>query len=197
MDYTIPGILQSRILEWVAFPFSGDHPKTGIELSSPVLQADSLPPETQGKAKNTGVGILSLLQGIFPTQESNWDLLHWRWILTNWAIREALMLGLLLGLLYGFPCTSAGKESICNVGDLGFIPGKNTGVGCYFLLQRIFPTQGSNPCLLHWQADSLPLSPLRSTLSIVFKKSVFKDWISPTYLIISNSISNSKAYAQC
>ena len=28
-------------------------------------------------------------------------------------------------------------------------PGKNTGVGCHFLLQRIFPTQGSNPCLLH------------------------------------------------
>ena len=29
-------------------------------------------------------------------------------------------------------------------------PGKNTGVGSYFLLQRIFPTQGSNLCLLHW-----------------------------------------------
>ena len=28
-------------------------------------------------------------------------------------------------------------------------PGKNTGVGCPFLLQGIFPTQGSNPCLLH------------------------------------------------
>ena len=28
-------------------------------------------------------------------------------------------------------------------------PGKNTGVGCHFLLQRIFPTQGSNPGLLH------------------------------------------------
>ena len=28
-------------------------------------------------------------------------------------------------------------------------PGKNTGVGCHFLLQRIFLTQGSNPCLLH------------------------------------------------
>ena len=26
-------------------------------------------------------------------------------------------------------------------------PGKNTGVGCHFLLQGIFPTQGSNPCL--------------------------------------------------
>ena len=31
-------------------------------------------------------------------------------------------------------------------------PGKNTGAGCHFLLQRIFPTEGSNPhllCLLH------------------------------------------------
>ena len=37
-------------------------------------------------------------------------------------------------------------------------PGKNTGVGCQFLLQGIFLTQRSNLCLLHWQADSLPLS---------------------------------------
>ena len=27
--------------------------------------------------------------------------------------------------------------------------GKSTGVGCHFLLQGIFPTQGSNPCLPH------------------------------------------------
>ena len=27
--------------------------------------------------------------------------------------------------------------------------GKNPGVGCHFLLQEIFPTQGLNPCLLH------------------------------------------------
>ena len=41
-------------------------------------------------------------------------------------------------------------------------PGKNTGVGCYALLQGIFLTQGSNPHLLHllhWQAGSLPLVP--------------------------------------
>ena len=40
--------------------------------------------------------------------------------------------------------------------------GKNTGVGCHFLLQRIFPTQGLNPCLLcllHWQVGSLTLVP--------------------------------------
>ena len=37
---------------------------------------------------------------------------------------------------------------------------KNVGVGCHFLLQGIFRTQGSNPHLLHllhWQAGSLPL----------------------------------------
>ena len=37
-------------------------------------------------------------------------------------------------------------------------PGKNTGLVCHFLFQQIFPTQGSNPHLLHWQVDSLPLS---------------------------------------
>ena len=40
-------------------------------------------------------------------------------------------------------------------------PGKNTGLGCHFLLQGIFSTLGSNPhlllCLLHWQVDSLSL----------------------------------------
>ena len=45
---------------------------------SPALQADSLPSEPPGKPKNTGVGSLSLLQGIFPTQESNRGLLHCR-----------------------------------------------------------------------------------------------------------------------
>ena len=42
-------------------------------------------------------------------------------------------------------------------------PGKNTAVGCHFLLQGIFPAQGSNLHLLHWQADSLPLSHQRSS----------------------------------
>ena len=36
-------------------------------------------------------------------------------------------------------------------------PGKNTGVGCHFFLQGIFPTQGSTPSLLHRQAGSLLL----------------------------------------
>ena len=72
-----------RILEWVAFPFpsSGYLLNPGIELRSPTLQVDSLPAEPQGKPENTGVGSLSLLQQIFPTQESNQVLLHCRQIL--------------------------------------------------------------------------------------------------------------------
>ena len=43
--------------------------------------------------------------------------------------------------------------------SMGF-PWQNTGVGCHFLLQRIFLIQGLNPhllCFLYWQVDSLPL----------------------------------------
>ena len=81
MDYTVPEILQARILEWVAFPFSRDLPNPGIKPRSLALQVDSLPAEPPGKPKNTGVGSLSLLQWIFLTQESNWGLLHCRRIL--------------------------------------------------------------------------------------------------------------------
>ena len=47
-------------------------------------------------------------------------------------------------------------------------PGKNTGVGCHFLLQEIFPTQGSNPhllCLLHRQVCFLLQAPPGSPAS--------------------------------
>ena len=81
MDYTVHEILQARILEWVAFPFSrgSSQPRERTQVSA--LQADSLPSEPQGKPKNTGVGALSLLQVIFPMQESNQGLLHCKRIL--------------------------------------------------------------------------------------------------------------------
>ena len=62
-------------------PFSRDLPNPGIESMSPALQTDSLLFEPLGKPKNTGVNNLSLLQGIFQTQESNPGLLHCRQIL--------------------------------------------------------------------------------------------------------------------
>ena len=74
------GILQARILEWVAIPSSrgSSQPRdpqvsriTGRFFNSLLTK----PPE---KPRNIGVGSLSLLQGIFLTQESNWGFLHCR-----------------------------------------------------------------------------------------------------------------------
>ena len=72
-----------------SFPSPGHLPNPGIEPRPPALWADSLPAEPQRKPKNTGVGSLSLFQGIFPTQESNRGLLHCRRFFTNWVTREA------------------------------------------------------------------------------------------------------------
>ena len=66
---------------WNELPCPGDLPNTGVKLWPSTLQGDSLLTEPPGKPKNTGVGSLSLHQGIFPTQESNWVLLHCRRIL--------------------------------------------------------------------------------------------------------------------
>ena len=80
-DCTVLGILQARILEWVPVPFSRVSSQPRDRTQPPPLQADSLPAEPQGKPKSTRVGNLSLLQRIFPTQESNQGLLHCRQIL--------------------------------------------------------------------------------------------------------------------
>ena len=46
---SVHGILQSRILEWVAIYFSRGSSNPGIKPRSPVLQVDSLPTEPPGK----------------------------------------------------------------------------------------------------------------------------------------------------
>ena len=67
----------------------GIFPTQGSKPRSPTLQADALPCEPPRKPKNTGVGDLSLLQGIFPTQESNWGLLYCRQILYQLSYQGA------------------------------------------------------------------------------------------------------------
>ena len=83
-------------------------------------------PSHQGQT--TGVGSCSLLQGIFPTQESNLDLLHCRQILYHLSQSQQEA---------GFPGGSVGKESACNVGNLGSIPelGRSPGKGNSYPLQ--------------------------------------------------------------
>ena len=61
-----------------------------------------------------------------------------------------------LGLIRLF--TSPQTEEPGGLPSMGF-PRQNSGVGCHFLLQGIFPSQGSNPCALPWQSDSFTTEP--------------------------------------
>ena len=81
MDYTVHGILQARILEWVAFCFcrGPSQPRDPTQVSC--IAGGFFNSWATGKPKNTGLGSLSLLQQIFPMQGSNPGLPHCRRII--------------------------------------------------------------------------------------------------------------------
>ena len=59
-------------------------------------------------------------------------------------------------------------------------PGKNTGVGCHFLLQGIFLTEGSNPGLLHllcWQVGASPLCHLEAHITENIYTHIYRTYI--------------------
>ena len=72
--HTVHGILQAKILEWVAFPSSGNLPDPGIEPRSPTLQADSLPSEPPGKPSLKIAPIFLLIRGVFLQINFCWHI---------------------------------------------------------------------------------------------------------------------------
>ena len=60
---SVHGILQPRILEWVAFPFHRGSFRPVIEPGCPALQADSLPSEPPGKPQEPAISLLPMLLG--------------------------------------------------------------------------------------------------------------------------------------
>ena len=96
--------------------------------------------------QNTGVGCHALLQVIFPTQGLNSGLLHCSQILWRLSHQGSPRIN-----------TEVGESESCSlVSDslrLYYSPwnssGLNIGVDSLYLLQGIFPTQGSNTGLLH------------------------------------------------
>ena len=65
VDYTVLGILQARILEWVAFPFSRESSQPRDQTQVSYIASGLLPYELPGKPKNTEVSSLFLPQQIF------------------------------------------------------------------------------------------------------------------------------------
>ena len=94
--------------------------KVGCSVVSNSLQPHGLYSPWNSPGQNTGVGSLSLLQGVFSTQELKPSILHWRQI------------------LYHLSHNGSHKGSL-----------KSTGVGSPSLLQWIIPAQGYNWGLLH------------------------------------------------
>ena len=115
MNYTVHGILQVRILEWVAFPFS------------------------RGSSQPRDQTQVSHIAGRFFTswatrEASNENFSQFNsWVRKTCWRRDRLPTPVFLG----FPCGSAGKESTCNAGHLGSIPGlgRSPGEGKGYPLQ--------------------------------------------------------------
>ena len=131
----------SRPEHWsgLLFPSPGDLPNPGIEPRSPSLQVDSLPAEPPGKPKNTGVGSLSLLQGIFPTQKSNQGLLHCRQILYQLSYQGSP--GAKESLLY-FRCWQLGGSGGGQTSVQGQIPPTDNLVGQEILMAGVGGREG-------------------------------------------------------
>ena len=85
----VHGILQARILEWVAFPFSREPSQPRDRNQVPCIASGFFTNWTKREAQENWRGYLFLLQGIFPTQESNQGLLYYRQILYQLSYQEA------------------------------------------------------------------------------------------------------------
>ena len=81
MGWMVHGVLQARILEWVAFPYSrgSSQPRDQTQVSH--IAGRFFTSWATREAQEYWSGSLSLLQQIFPTQELKQVLLHCRWIL--------------------------------------------------------------------------------------------------------------------
>ena len=77
----VHGILQARILEWVAFPFSRGSSQPRNQTQVFCIVGEFFTSWATREVQEYWRESLSLLQGIFPTQGSNWALLQCRWIL--------------------------------------------------------------------------------------------------------------------
>ena len=142
------GILQGRILDWIAIPFSRDPPNTGIKPRSRTLQVDSLPSKSPGKPCIYVCVCVCVCVCVF----------------VYYCCSLLTKLCLILQQPYGL---QPARLSVLGI--------PQAGMGCHFLLQEILLTQGSNLYLLDWQVDSLPLShqkspPKDDTNALIYKR---------------------------
>ena len=156
-----------------------------------------------------GAGGLSNLRSQAPEHKLNRCCAQAQLLYLTFTLLTTFIYDIQQHQLQRFPCGSAGKESACNAGDQGLIPGWGRSPGerkgyplqycglqnsmdcivhgvakswirlidfslffsCYTAF-GFFPNQGSNPCVLNWQADSLPLNHQGSPKFLLFISSL-------------------------
>ena len=153
------------------FPSSWCLPNLGIKLASAALQMDSL------------------LQVNIP-----WILNFAHYFIFN--VKDIILC--FLSCFSYAPVSDPMDCSLCPLSEGHGIllcpwdsPGKDTGVYCHALLQGIFPTQGSNLCLLHilhWQVGSLPLAPPGKPLKDMTKLHLISTHILSLYVYFFSEI---------
>ena len=153
MEYTVHGILQARILEWVGFPFSrgSSQPRDQTGISC-IAGGCFYQLSYEGNSPQNKYAVLScsVISHFFVT---SWTV----------ACQAPLCMGILQhkstgvgchALLQGIFPTQGSNPGLPHCGRILYClepPGKlkNTGVGSLSLLQGIFPTQELNQGLLH------------------------------------------------
>ena len=166
----------SRWEYWTELPFlsPGDLPNPGIKPRSPTLQADSLPTKPPGKCDyiltpsfSTIAFLNDLITKNFPGSLSTYlfkiNLFLSLWLSLSLSLPLSLSQPFPLHFIWyrnlpcnmGFPCGSAGKESACNVEDLGLIPGlgRSPGEGKGYPFQHS-GLENSIDCIVHGVAKS-------------------------------------------
>ena len=165
---------------------------------SPTLQVDSLPAEPLGKPKNTGKGSLSLLQQIYPTQESNRGLLHCRQILHQLSYQRIPNV---------FEVSTEKRNDIQNVS----VPVSNDCMLTnHHHCQKIYMYTHQDKmtysyqlwfcvvsCQIHispWNGDVVQISHFSSILSILFNFHLVLRWCLPCLLLLLSHLSRVRLF---
>ena len=157
-------LLKKFQLQCLPLLTSGCPPSESHSVTCNSLQPHGLYSPWYSPGQNTGVGSLSLLQGIIPTQGSNRDLLYWRWIIYQLSYQGSSYIHLYaymhilwacICIYYGLPPWLSSQESARNAGDLSLIPGlaRSPGEGKDYPLQYSV-LENSRDCIIHGVAKS-------------------------------------------
>ena len=144
---SVHGILQARVLEWVAISFSrgSSWPRDQTRVSWTSGRFFTIWDTREAHRSHIYILCLHIQKYILNTQYTQrkvdgCTLMH-TYIYTHVVL-----------CLVAQSCPTVGSPMDCSLSDSsvhGDSPGKNTRVGYHALLQGIFPTQGSNPGLMH------------------------------------------------